>query len=379
MRGRAIIPMVLGLGVGFVALKVFVNVLQKAKGSPTAQVSVVFAAANIEPTLEIQESMIEVRQVSKEAFPETGFRDKSEVLGRVTTWPIPKGTPIGAMQLAPKGTPPGMAVRIEEGYRAVAVKIDESAGVAGWIKPGSRVDVVALLTHPDRTRGNQSISKVILQNIQVLAVGQEIGKAGDTAASVTNTVTLLVAPNDVPKLHLAETKGKLRLAMRSQQDSTLAKDFMTTDNDLLSFGSAGKPVSKESHSSLLGAIFGGEGKVASNQTDKDKQPVAVTARPLPAAESGSSTQPWTVEVYKGPTEVEMVRFERQAKAWRRINEPKQRSHSSPRPPQAAPTPTPPAPVSLFAPVPPQVVATGTTSANQPQATGSGTEGPAGIQ
>jgi pilus assembly protein CpaB len=359
--------MVLGLGVGFVALKVFVNVLQKAKGSPTEQVSMVCANTNIEPTLEITDSMVEVRRVTKDSFPETGFHDKSEVLGRVTTWPIPKGMPIAAMQLAPKGTPPGMAVRIEEGYRAVAVKIDESAGVAGWIKPGSRVDVVALLASPDRTRGNQSISKVILQNIQVLAVGQEIGKAGDTAAAVTNTVTLLVSPNDVPKIHLAETKGKLRLAMRGQKDDSVARDYLTTDNDLLSFGSTGNSVSKESHSSLLGSIFGGQDKVDANQTDKDKQPVAVAAaKPVP-------TESWTVEVYKGPTEVETVKFEREAKTWRRIDDRGQRSSPAPR---SAPSP---ASVSLFAPRPPQAVATGTVNANQPQAKGSGTEGPAGIQ
>jgi Flp pilus assembly protein CpaB len=124
MRGRAIIPLVVGLGVGFVALKFFVNVLQKAKGAPTELVSVVYAAANIEPTVEIQDSMVEVRQVVKDAAPDSGFSQKAELVGRVASWPIPKGCPIGAMQLAPKGTPHGMAVRITNGFRAVAVKID---------------------------------------------------------------------------------------------------------------------------------------------------------------------------------------------------------------------------------------------------------------
>lgn len=370
MRGRAIIPMVVGLAVGLLALKVFVNVLQKAKGATSEMVPVVYAATNIEPTLEIQDSMIEIRKLTKDAVPETGFNEKSEVVGRVTSWPIPKGSPIGAMQLAPKGTPPGMAVMIEEGYRAVAVKIDESAGVAGWIKPGSRVDVVALLSDPDRRHGLQSFSKVILQNLQVLAVGQEIAKAGDTAANVTKTVTLLVKPSDVPKLHLAETKGKLRLAMRNQNDSSVAKENITTDNDLLSLSGSASKSPSDRNSSFLAALLGPEAKVGANQTDKDHQPAPIQVRPTPEAAAPAS-QPWMVEVYKGPDEMETVQFEGQANAWRRVITDQRRT----RPP--SPKPSAVKPVSLFAPTAPQAAARGATDASQPQATGSGTGGPAG--
>lgn len=366
MRGRAIIPMVVGLGVGLVALKVFVNVLQKAKGATVESVPLVCAAMNIEPTIEVTESMIEVRQVSKEAFPETGFHDKKEVLGRVTSWPIPKGTPFGAMQLAPKGTPAGMAVRIENGLRAVAVKIDESAGVAGWIKPGSRVDVTALLDNPDRNSKSRYLSKVILQNIEVLAVGQEIGKASEAAATITNTVTLLVAPDDVPKLHLAESKGKLRLAMRGQGDSAMAKDSATTDNDLVGSGPAGIPTQKTSGHSLLAAFLSTQGKVASKQTDKDNQPVTSIA-PAPS-------KSWTVELYKGPDTVESVEFEQtRDDQWQRVDGSAARPTAPARVAQAAA-----APRSLFAPRP--ITASGTAgSTQQPQATGSATGGPTGTQ
>jgi pilus assembly protein CpaB len=314
MRGRAIVPLVVGLGVGFVALKVFVNVLQKAKAATPETVSVVYAAANIEPTLEITESMIEVRQVPKEAVPDTGFRDKKEVVGRVTSWPIPKGSPIGEMQLAAKGTPPGMAVRIANGFRAVAVKIDESAGVAGWIKPGSRVDVVALLSSPERG-SSESMSKVILQNVEVLAVGQDIGKAGDTAANVTKTITLLVAPVDVPKLHLAETKGKLRLAMRNQQDSGMAKANLTTDNDLLSLNAAAPASTESTAASFLRAFMSKQPKSASERTDKDQQ-----SMPAPTAsgqEATSAPESCVVELYKGLDDVESVKFERRTQVWQR--------------------------------------------------------------
>lgn len=307
MRGRAIIPLVVGLGVGLMALKVFVNVLQKAQGATSETVPVVFTTTDIEPTIEIQESMVEVKNVPKEAAPDTGFADIGEVVGRVTSWPIPKGAAIGAMQLAPIGTPPGMAVRITDGYRAVAVKIDESVGVAGWIKPGSRVDVVALLSSPDRcTQG--SISKTILQNVEVLAVGQEIGTAGDTAAAVTSTVTLLLPPADVPKLHLAETKGRLRLAMRNPHDTGLNAAKVTTDNDLLSLASTEKRDAKASTAALIAAFLAKQAKNRPAQTDKEPEPKAVQAKA------------WTVELHKGVEAIESVKFERDAHAWHRIEQ-----------------------------------------------------------
>lgn len=318
MRGRAIIPLVVGLGVGVVALKLFVSVLQKAKGAPTANVSVVYATANIEPTLEIQDNMVEVRQVPKEAAPETGFRDKTEVVGRVSSWPIPKGCPIGIMQLAPKGTPPGMAVRITNGFRAVAIKIDESAGVAGWLKAGSRVDVVALMDRAERG-ANETISKVILQNVEVLAVGQGVGKASDAAAELARSVTLLVTPADVPKLHLAGTRGKLSLAMRNQRDGGTDKGNFTSDKELLSVGKKDDTPSSKGGFSVLGAFLRGQAKVDPEQTDKEVQRAALM--PPVVASAPAVVPPWTVEVYRGEQDVEAVKFDRSAGDWQRVENP----------------------------------------------------------
>ncbi len=371
MRGRAIIPLVVGLGVGLMAVKVFVNVLQKAKGATSETVPAVFATANIEPTLEIQESMLEVRHVPKEAMPETGFTDKAEVVGRVTNWAIPKGSFIAGIQLAPKGTPPGMAVRISAGHRAVAVKVDESVGVAGWIKPGSRVDVVALLSSPERG-SNESISKVILQNVEVLAVGQDIGKAGDTGAAVTKTVTLLVSPQEVPKLHLAETKGKLRLAMRNQQDSSLAQTNLTTDNDLVSLGSSAAEAAKSTSAGLLGAFLTAQAKYAAKQTDKEQHAEAAPVTPADP-EPVAPPAPWCVEVHKGVDEVATVKFERDAANWNRVEGQTTRS-SRPRPATPARAAAVPAPAAAPHPgILPEA------KANKPQVASPVLEGPAGTQ
>lgn len=313
MRGRAIIPLVVGLGVGVFAIKLFVDVLQKAKGATGETVPVVCAAADVEPTLEIQETMVEIRQVPKALAPELAFADKKEVVGRVTTLMIGKGMPIIPSVLAPPGTPPGMSTKIPEGYRAVAVQIDESAGVAGWLKPGSRVDVVVMMNIRRGGGQTESISKVILQNVEVLAVGQQLA-SGDSAANLTRSVTLMVVPEDVSKLHLASTQGKLRLAMRNQRDDSLPKTDITTDNDLLAqaSGKSSKPASADD-SGVFSRLFGGQAKPALAQTDKPT--VARVAEPVAAR---PQPEPWTVELVSGSGEPKKVLFANDKKGARRV-------------------------------------------------------------
>ena len=105
MRGRAIIPLVVGLGIGIFAIKMFVNVLQNARGSNTSDmVEVVSAAADINATLEISEAMVSTKKVPKVLTPKMAFATKQEVVGRVAGLMIPNGSAITANMLAPKGT-----------------------------------------------------------------------------------------------------------------------------------------------------------------------------------------------------------------------------------------------------------------------------------
>lgn len=289
MKGKAIIPLVLGLGIGIFAIKMFFNVLNKAKGATSGEtVQVVRAKIDIAPTIEITEQMVEIASVPQSLAPKLPIRDLKEAVGRVTSNSIAAGSPVVTSLLAPKGTLPGMAARIPEGYRAIAVKVDESVGVAGWIKPGSRVDVIAVMTGKGGSK-NEVVSRVILQNISVLAVGQDIGNSGETTAAVPKSVTLLVTPDDSPKLHLAATKGSLRLAMRNQSDALAARSGTTTDNEILG-------ISSTSSSQVRGnwdwsGFLGKLGKNGHKATDK----------PVAAAKTQQASLPvepkWVVEVF----------------------------------------------------------------------------------
>lgn len=242
MKGKAYIPLVVGLVVGVLAIKLTFDYVRKAKGTTSGgdSVTVVRARAPIPMAVEVTSEMIETVPVPRTLVPVDCFRKKEDVLGRVTSVMIPKDMVVAGSLLAPKGTAPGIEARIPAGYRAVAVKIDESSGVAFFVKPGSKVDVVAVMTI-QKDRGQETISKTILSDIEVGAVGTELAKTGDKGSVTSKSVTLLVRPEDVPKLHLASSRGKILLAMRNQVDKSNRAMGETTETNLLD-GVQGKAV-----------------------------------------------------------------------------------------------------------------------------------------
>jgi pilus assembly protein CpaB len=127
--------------------------------------------------------------------------------------------PVTESRLAPEGTAAGLSAVIPEGYRAMTVKVDDAAGISGFITPGTLVDVVVVID-PREGAGNQDpVSKIVLQNIKVLANGQNIDKPKDEReAQSVKAVTLQVTPEQAEKLALAATEGRLQLVMRNQID-----------------------------------------------------------------------------------------------------------------------------------------------------------------
>ncbi len=222
MKSRAIIPLILGLVVGFFAIKMSVNAIHRAQGSsvPVEMVDAVVAGQDINASVRIAADMLLVRKTPKTPLlPPDSFTGIDPLIGRVTSKFIPQGMPLTAGMLAAEGTLPGIEERIEEGYRAVAVQIDESTGVAYLLRPGCFVDVIVVMDVQKPDRKKETISRVLLQRVRVGAVGQMLNQSSEESANArVRSVTLIVPEMDVPKLHLAQTKGRLTLAMRSEHD-----------------------------------------------------------------------------------------------------------------------------------------------------------------
>ena len=227
MKTKAIIPLVLGLCVGLVAVKFLVDTLQNARGSPTDSqtITVVRAKLDIGSLETVRAEMVELIETADSALiPALERFDKLEdVTGRVTAKAIPSHSPVLQSMLAPEGTMPGMKGRIKPGFRAVSVKISETSGVAYHIKPGDWVDVIVVMDVDTGggKRKRETIAEVILQHVEVVAIGRTMGgQPTETEQNVkpAKSATLLVAEEDAPKLHLAATRGKLTLTLRGDDD-----------------------------------------------------------------------------------------------------------------------------------------------------------------
>ena len=305
MKHRAIIPLVVGLGVGLVAVKLSMDVVQRARANNNGEdmASVVVAQQLIPMGVEVKPAMLSVTKTSKTLAPQGAFDDPKKLSGRVVRTQIPKGVPVIEEMLAAPGTPAGMASLVPSGYRAVAVKVDEDSSVAGFLKPGCRVDVAAIMCVRSAKGPSETISKVILQDVMGGAVGQSL--TGDTAsnANLSRSVTLLVKPEEVAVLHLAATQGKIRLAMRHYEDQGPAAESIARENEL--DGSTPTPQGK---SNPEGGFLSGLAKLLKPETEPAGAKKPAWAMRMSRNESAQGPSVHVVTVHKGSA-VEALTFE----------------------------------------------------------------------
>ena len=158
-------------------------------------------------------------QFPKESTPDGTFSAPEKLVGRVAVTNIGAREPITEARLAPEGTLGGLSAVIPEGYRAMTVKVDDVVGISGFIMPGTLVDIVVVIEPAENTGRQNPISKIVLQNIKVLANGQNIDKPDDQReANSVKAITLQVTPEQAEKLALAANEGKLQLVMRNSTD-----------------------------------------------------------------------------------------------------------------------------------------------------------------
>jgi pilus assembly protein CpaB len=198
---------------------------------------VVAAAVDIPVATPIKAEWLTVVQWPETSRPDGAETTADALAGRVPIIAIGKGEPILAAKLAQPGARGGLAALLPEGMRAVAVRVDDVVGVAGFIHPGDRVDVI--VTMQPRYQ-DAPMSKVILQNVKVLAVGKEVEYSGkDSSKATTATVaTLMVSPEESESLALGANKGKLLLALRGIGDAEVAETEGITAPVLLAAAAA---------------------------------------------------------------------------------------------------------------------------------------------
>jgi pilus assembly protein CpaB len=210
---------------------------------PVAATRQVFiAVADISPGTAISATAVKAVNWPQAVIPPKSASSMREIEGRVVKGPIPQGNPILSSMLAPEGTAAGLSGILEDGKRALTVKVDEVTGVAGFLHPGDHVDVLMDLSL--KTQGQQEhFSKTILHDITILTTGQIWEQKGDSKPMVVNTVTLELTPENAEVLNLASNEGKIRLALRNRNNKTIAQTQGVTTSILLG-GVADKKESK---------------------------------------------------------------------------------------------------------------------------------------
>jgi pilus assembly protein CpaB len=139
--------------------------------------------------------------------------------GRAVLTPVVANEMILESKLAPKEAGAGLPATIPEGMRAISVAVNEVVGVAGFVTPGTSVDVLVTGQIPGATQsGAQYVTRTILENIRVLAAGQKIEQDKEGKPQTVPVVTLLVTPKDAGTLAMASTEGKIQLALRNTID-----------------------------------------------------------------------------------------------------------------------------------------------------------------
>jgi pilus assembly protein CpaB len=279
-RTRLLLIGILALALGLVAsVYVYRNLQLKSGSGSDSGVDVIVAADDLQVGARVEERDIKIIRIPAADLPPGSPRRRSDVLGHGVIVPISKGEFILPNRLAGENAGSGLPSLIPPGMRAVSVRVNEVVSVAGFVTPGTRVDV--LLTGTPGGTGEQQTTTV-LQNVAVLASGHTLERTATGEAQTTAVITLLVSPDDAQRLTLASSEGHIQLALRNPLDTK--QDVVPSSNSrgLYPGGAAPAPVQPIVHHTVTTAR-----KIAAP----------------PPASTGIS-----VQVYQGDKKPDVVKF-----------------------------------------------------------------------
>ncbi len=213
---RIAIALLIALGISGVATYfVYTNLLRKQRAAKPQSIKVVAANNALQAGAALASENLTMVEWPT-TIPLTGsFAKPEDVVGRALIYPIPAKSPILEHDLAVPGSGIGLTVKIPEGMRAVAVRTNDIVGVAGFLYPGSHVDILLTYARPN-TPG--PVTQTVLQNVEVLTSGQRIEPDPQGKPENVAVVTLLLSPQDAMKIILAGTQGGIQFVLRNGAD-----------------------------------------------------------------------------------------------------------------------------------------------------------------
>lgn len=275
-RTRLLMIGVLALALGFMASAYVYNRLNSKNPSDNG-VEVMVAADDLQVGARVEERDIRIIRIPGADLPPGAPRRKADVIGRGVIIPISKGEFILPNRLAGENAGSGLPSLIPPGMRAVSVRVNEVVSVAGYVVPGTRVDV--LLT--GSPNGGEQQTTTVLQNVLVLASGHTLERTASGDPQNSAVITLLVTPDDAQRLTLASSEGHIQLALRNPVDTK--EDEVAASNSRGLYKGMAAPV-------------------------EAPKPVVHHAAPTKTATPPPPATGVSVEVYQGDKKADVVKF-----------------------------------------------------------------------
>ena len=264
--------------------RLLLNRPQSAKAAQsTAQI--VLATRDIEVGTVLKEEDVKLSDWPG-AVPIGAAGKTQDVVGRGVITPIYAKEPLIETRMAPKGAGGGLAAMIPPGMRAVAIRVNEVVGVAGFVVPGMREDVLISGSRPGAGNEVGTITRTLLQNLEVLSAGQDFKKDAEGKPVQVQVVNLLVTPEQAEQLSLASAQTQIQLVLRNPLDHEVAKTTGTA----------------------LGILFGvakpREEAAAPKRAARASGPARPAAPPMAVAAPPKKDPPFVMEVISGNKKTE---------------------------------------------------------------------------
>lgn len=288
--GVLIFAAVVALAMSSLLYRVLVNRPQQSAAAPAATTKIAVAAKDLDVGVVIKEEDVKLADWTG-APPDGSTNHPEELKGRGVITPIMAKEPVIEKRLAPKGAGGGFSVLIPPGLRAVPLRVNEVAGVAGFVVAGMHVDVLISGNSPSGDNRLGTVTKTLLQDVTVLSAGQDFKKDPEGKPVVVQVITVLATPEQAEVLSLASAQTSVQLSLRNPLDKGIAKTPGTA----------------------LARLFDGRVKYGAQAPSEDGEvPRQRTARPaqvLPAALPVARKEPaFVMEIISGTNKKE-AKFE----------------------------------------------------------------------
>ncbi len=258
-----IVAVACGLGASYMTSKLLAERNNKEQSEPTVAVLVATARIGAWQPIKEPEKVFEVKQFPERLAPLKPVSDLAELKDKRLNKPLDAGKPVTEADLLTKEQM-SLAENLLPGQRAIAIKVTAESLVAGFVLPGTRVDIVCT------QKGTESSARIILQNMMVLAVDAQDQRDPTLKTMMGQTVTLAATPEESTRLSLAQSIGELRLLLKNGADTKRTGNVVTHNRDLE------KPLSAETENESDGTRTARTAPtVTLPPVDDEKKPVAV--------------------------------------------------------------------------------------------------------